>query len=73
MLTRIVYLLNAITNLDVKTLFTDNESRNKWNSRVKLVVLKKGLIQEVLPTLNTISEWVQILSAKSQPTISLVR
>jgi hypothetical protein len=73
MLRRFVYLLRAIENLKPVDMFPALDKRNDLNNKLKIAQSQVSLIEEVLPILTSVAQWVQILSAKSSPTCPLVR
>lgn len=73
MITRFVELVPALNVIDIDAAFSDAEARMRFQNSFDAAMDVKPLLCEILPILRTTAQWVQVLSSKVWPTISLVR
>ena len=73
MIRRIIHLMPAIELLDVCSVFSDPAKRIEFTETLNIVKTVLPFMNKILPILSTVSQWTQIISSNTFPTLSLVR
>ena len=73
MVRRIIHLLPAIELIEVDIVLSEPTKRNEFIETLNGVKSVMTFITKILPILSSVSQWTQVLSSNTFPTLPLIR